>query len=265
MLAVIKRVGVPKPQTRIAESLFNDGTGVVVFLTLLALTAGGGRVDFAATALLFATEVVGGALYGLALGYLGFRMLRGIDSYPVEIMITLALATAGYAGAEALHVSAPIAIVLAGLMVGNRGKREAMSEQTRVRLFDFWGVLDDLLNLLLFGLVGLKMVTLTFSASRFAAAAIGIVIVLAARLISVSGPLLATPRLRPLRIPAITIMTWGGLRGGISLALALSLPDFAGRETVISTTYAVVIFSILVQALTLERVAKHALRALPRA
>ena len=163
VLAVIKRVGVPKSvETRIAgESLFNDGTGVVVFLTLLALTAGDGGVDLGATALLFATEVVGGMLYGLAVGYLGFRMLRAVDSYAVEIMITLALCTAGYAGAEALHVSAPIAVVLMGLIVGNRGKREAMSEQTRQRLFDFWEVLDELLNLLLFGLIGLEMMTLT--------------------------------------------------------------------------------------------------------
>ena len=265
VLAVIKRVGVPKSvETRIAgESLFNDGTGVVVFLTLLALTAGDGGVDLGSTALLFATEVVGGMLYGLAVGYLGFRMLRAVDSYPVEIMITLALCTAGYAGAEALHVSAPIAVVLMGLIVGNRGKREAMSEQTRQRLFDFWEVLDELLNLLLFGLIGLEMMTLTLSVSRFGAAAFGIVIVLAARLISVGVPLLLSPGPRRARLPAITIMTWGGLRGGISIALALSLPAIAGRETIVSTTYAVVIFSILVQALTLGRVATYALRANP--
>ncbi|HSC87838.1 MAG TPA: sodium:proton antiporter [Polyangiaceae bacterium] len=263
VLAVIRRVGVPKSlETRIAgESLFNDGTGVVIFLTLLALTAGDAQVDLGATALLFATEVLGGVLYGLAVGYVGFRMLRSIDSYPVEILITLALSTAGYAGAEALHVSAPIAVVLMGLIVGNRGRREAMSDQTQARLFDFWNVLDELLNLLLFGLIGLEMMTLTFSAAKLSAGACGIVIVLAARLVSVSGPLLMTPRLRHLRKPAIAIMTWGGLRGGISIALALSLPDFAGRETVISTTYAVVIFSILVQALTLGRVAEIALGA----
>ena len=266
VLAVIRRVGVPKSlETRIAgESLFNDGTGVVVFLTLLALAAGGEHVDLGATALLFATEVVGGTLYGLAVGYLGFRMLRSIDSYAVEILITLALATAGYAIAEAIHVSAPIAVVLMGLIVGNRGKREAMSDRTQQRLFDFWEVLDELLNLLLFGLVGLQMMTLTFSAAQFAAAACAIVIVLVARLVSVSGPLLATPRLRLLHRPAIAIMTWGGLRGGISIALALSLPEFAGRETVISSTYAVVIFSILVQALTLRRVIERVLPTTPR-
>ena len=269
VLAVIQRVGVPKSlETRIAgESLFNDGTGVVVFLTLLALAADGGnasataRIDLASTALLFATEVIGGTLFGLAVGYIGFRMLRNIDSYPVEILITLALATAGYSLADALHVSAPIAVVLMGLIVGNRGKREAMSEQTRRRLFDFWEVLDELLNLLLFGLIGLQMMALTFSAAQAAAAACAIAIVVVARLISVSGPLLATPRLRAWRAPAIAIMTWGGLRGGVSIALALSLPAFAGRETVVSSTYAVVLFSILVQALTLRRVIERVLPA----
>jgi CPA1 family monovalent cation:H+ antiporter len=153
-----------------------------------------------------------------------------------------------------LHVSAPIAVVLMGLIVGNRGRREAMSAETRTRLFDFWEVLDELLNLLLFGLIGLKMLTLSFSPLQLAAAACGIVIVLGARLLSVSAPILLAPRLRALRRPAIVIMTWGGLRGGISIALALSLPEATGYAVVVSTTYGIVIFSILVQALTLQRV-----------
>ena len=256
VLAVLKRVGVPKDmQTRIAgESLFNDGTGVVVFLTLLGLSTGPGPLDPGSTALLFATEVLGGAVFGLVVGHLGFLMLRRVDSYSLEILITLALATGGYTLAEVLHVSAPIAVVLMGLIVGNRGRREAMSAETRTRLFDFWEVLDELLNLLLFGLIGLKMLTLSFSPLQLAAAACGIVIVLGARLLSVSAPILLAPRLRALRRPAIVIMTWGGLRGGISIALALSLPEATGYAVVVSTTYGIVIFSILVQALTLQRV-----------
>jgi monovalent cation:H+ antiporter, CPA1 family len=256
VIAVLKRLGVPKSlETRVAgESLFNDGTGVVIFVTLLGLTAAPGPIDPAATALLFATEVIGGTAFGLAAGHLGFLMLRRVDNYPLEILITIAMATGGYALAEALHVSAPIAVVLMGLIVGNRGRREAMSEQTRTRLFDFWEVLDELLNLLLFGLIGLEMMTLSFSVLQFAAAVLGIVIVLIARLLSVSGPLLLTRRLRTVRKAAIVVMTWGGLRGGISIALSLSLPDFDGRATVVATTYAIVIFSILVQALTLQRV-----------
>ena len=256
VIAVLKRLGVPKSlETRIAgESLFNDGTGVVLFVTLLGLTAAPGPIDPASTALLFATEVLGGTAFGLAAGQLGFLMLRRVDNYPLEILITIAMATGGYALAEALHVSAPIAAVLMGLIVGNRGRREAMSEQTRTRLFDFWEVLDELLNLLLFGLIGLEMMTLSSSVLQFAAAVLGIVIVLVARLLSVSGPLLLTRRLGTLRKAAIVVMTWGGLRGGISIALSLSLPNFDGRATVVATTYAIVIFSILVQALTLQRV-----------
>ena len=259
VLAVIKRVGVPKSlEVRIAgESLFNDGTGVVVFLTLLALVGGGAEVSVGSTVLLFATEVVGGTLFGIAVGYLGYLMLRGVDSYPVEILITLALATAGYAAAEALHVSAPIAVVLMGLIVGNRGRKDAMSDETLTRLFGFWEVLDELMNLLLFGFIGLEMMTLSFSLDQLVVAVAGIVIVLAARLASVGVPILVTPRLRTFRRAAIAIMTWGGLRGGISIALALSLPQFAGREVVISTAYAVVIFSILVQATSLQAVIRR--------
>ena len=259
VLAVLKRVGLPKSlETRIAgESLFNDGTGVVVFLTLLALAGGGGgggEVSVGSTAILFATEVIGGTLFGIAAGYLGYLMLRGVDSYPVEILITLALATAGYAAAEALHVSAPIAVVLMGLIVGNRGRKDAMSDETLTRLFGFWEVLDELMNLLLFGFIGLEMMTLSFSLDQLVVAVAGIAIVLAARLASVAAPILVTPRLHAFRRAAIAIMTWGGLRGGISIALALSLPQFAGREVVISTAYAVVIFSILVQATSLQAV-----------
>jgi len=262
VLAVLKRLHVPKSlEARIAgESLFNDGTGVVVFLTLLQIAIAPGGVDPTTTALLFVTEVVGGIAFGFAAGWLGVRMLRHVDSHPVEILITLALATGGYALAEALHVSAPIAVVVAGLIVGNRGRRVAMSATTQRRLFDFWDVLDDLLILLLFGLIGLVMMALTISALQAAAALSAIVIVLGARLASVGIPIAVVPRLKPHRRAAITIMTWGGLRGGISIALALSLPaQISGRATIVTTTYAVVIFSILVQALTLERVARRVL------
>lgn len=262
VLAILKRVGVPKSlEARISgESLFNDGTGVVAFLTLLGLASGSGESNsFAQAGMLFATEVIGGVAFGALTGYLGFLMLRDIDSYPVEILITLAMAISGYLMAEALGISAPIAVVLMGLITGNRGKHEAMSPETRERLFGFWDVLDELLNLLLFGLIGLEMMTLAFSGSQAVLGAMTIVIVLLARGISITSPMLAIPRLRPVARTAIPIMTWGGLRGGISVALALSLPALEGREQIISSTYIVVIFSIMVQALTLERLAKHLL------
>ena len=265
VLSALRQVGVPTSlEARIAgESLFNDGTAVVAYLTLLGLASGNASITVASTLQLFATEVLGAIAFGLAVGYVAFRMLRRVDSYSVEILITLALATAGYAAAEAAGVSAPIAVVLMGLMVGDRGRREAMSAETRQRLFGFWQVLDELLNLLLFGFIGLEMMTVSFSAVQAGAGLAGIAIVLLARLASVGAPVWLTPRLRKYQRPATVIMTWGGLRGGISIALALSLPEFPGRAAVISTTYAVVIFSILVQATSLQRIARRVLPPAP--
>ncbi len=259
VLAILRQVGVPKRLETliVAESLFNDGTGVVVFITILGLTAGGSATP-AGTAALFITQVVGGIAFGALVGYVGVLMIRGVNSYGIEILITVAMATAGYAAAEAAQISAPIAVVMMGLMVGNKG-RWAMGEETRSRLFVFWEVLDELLNLLLFGLIGLEIITLDFSPRDTVIGAAAIVIVLAARLLSVAGPILFTARLRALRRSTLTIMTWGGLRGGISIALALSLPAIAGRERMVFATYAVVIFSILVQAPSLRAVVRRAL------
>jgi CPA1 family monovalent cation:H+ antiporter len=183
-------------------------------------------------------------------------MLRGVDGYPVEIMITLAMATAGYAFAELVHVSAPIAAVVMGLLIGNQGRRLAMSESTRQHLFSFWELLDELLNLLLFGLIGIEIIALTMTATHLIAALIAIPVVLLARWLSVALPLSAMRPFLGSRDRALAIMTWGGLRGGISVALALTLPTFEGRDIVIAATYGVVIFSILVQALTIGRLVR---------
>jgi len=259
VLGILRRVGVSKSlETKIAgESLFNDGTGVVLFLTLSGIAFGGHETSVPQVLLLLGTEIIGGVVVGLALGFAGFFLLRGIDSYAVEIMITLAMATAGYGFAEYLHTSAPIAVVVMGLLIGNHGKRLAMSERTREHLSSFWDLADELLNLLLFGLIGIEIVAIAAPFTHLAPALVAIPIVLVARLAGVGLPVLALRHFRAFTPNTVKIMTWGGLRGGISLALALSLPQFAGREAIVTATYAVVIFSILVQSLTIERLVRR--------
>jgi len=252
VLGILKTIGVSKGlRTRITgESLFNDGTGVVLFLTLVGVAVGDHAISFSGIAWLLVAEVIGGVLVGLALGWLGYFFLKGLDSYALEILITLSIATAGYAVAELLHTSAPIAVVIAGLFIGNHGKQFAMSETTREHLFTFWELTDELLNLLLFGLMGLEVIALALEPRDFGPGLLAIPIVLFARLISVGTPILALHRFRGFDANTAKIMTWASLRGAISVALALSLPNFPGRDVIVGATYVVVIFSILVQAPT---------------
>ena len=251
VMGVLKKVGAPTSLASkiTGESLFNDGTAVVVFLLLLGLSNGTTMPTVTAVGSLFLSEVVGGILVGLALGYGAVALLKGMDSYPVEILTTLAVATGGYALAQRLHVSAPLAIVVAGLVIGHTGAREAMSHTTRRHLFSFWELLDELLNLVLFGLIGMALLVLNFSMSALIAGVLAIPLVLVARWVSVAAPLyLSKLELTP---HAITVLTWGGLRGGISVALALTLPEFEGRATIVMATYCVVVFGLLVQGTTL--------------
>ncbi len=254
VLGILKKAGAPKSlETKIVgESLFNDGVGVVVFLVLLGV-ATRGMTDPADVGLLFLEEVGGGALLGAALGFLTATMMRTIDDYRVEILLTLALVMGGYALADALHMSGPIAVVVAGLVIGSHARHSAMSETTRQYLDTFWELVDELLNAVLFVLIGLEVLALTFEGRYLAAGLIGIPIVLAARFISVAVPLHLFRLWRTFSPYAAIILTWGGLRGGISVAMALSLPPGQVRDAIVGATYVIVVFSILVQGLTIER------------
>ena len=263
VLAILKSLHAPKDlETQIAgESLFNDGVGVVVFLALLGFVEashGGEPTSTSSIAILFLKEAVGGAVFGLGVGLLAYKMLKDIDNYQVEVLISLALVTGGYALADALHISAPIAIVVAGLLTGNHGRAFAMSETTRHNLDTFWELIDEILNAVLFVLIGLEVLLLAIETSYVLAGLLAIPTVLFARFVSVGLPFAVLP-LKGRRVPhAVKLMTWGGLRGGISVALALSLRDKLGSgsdvhysDAILVITYVVVVFSIVAQGLSI--------------
>jgi len=267
VLGILKSTGAPKTlETKITgESLFNDGVAVVVFLVLAKIAAGGEDVTAGSVLWLFATEAVGGVLFGLAIGGVAYFMLRSVDNYQVEVLITLAVVTGGYAAAEKLHLSAPIAIVVAGLLIGNHGRLLAMSERTREHLDTFWLLVDEVLNAVLFVLIGLEVLVLSFRGEYLMAGLLAIPAVLIARMVSVGLPIGVMRRFRQFTPGVVTILTWGGLRGGISVALALSLPAGEVRDTLVTVTYVVVVFSILVQGLTLGHVVRRKTGGVSRA
>ena len=262
VIGILKNIHAPKRlEVKIAgESLFNDGVGVVVFLVLVSAipVAGAEPVTVLSVAKLFLIEAVGGVAFGFVIGGIAYFMLRSIDNYSVEILITLALVAGGYALATALHISGPIAIVVAGLIIGNHGRSNAMSETTRNHLDMFWELIDEVLNAVLFVLIGFEVLLLTLSGNYLIAGAIAIPVVLFARFISVSIPVLLFRRLREFSPKTIRILTWGGLRGGISVALALSLAKGEMRDLILTMTYTVVVFSILIQGLTIGRLVRSA-------
>lgn len=258
VMGILKDANVPHSlEVQIAgESLFNDGIGVVAFIVLKEIAVTGQHASVAHIGLLFLEQALGGAVFGLVMGWIAYLLLKSVDNYRVEMMLTLALVMGGYALASVVHVSGPIAVVVAGLFIGNHGRRLAMSETTRKNLDAFWGLLDEILNALLFVLIGLEILVLTFTRNLFFAGLLAIPAILLARWVSVVLPIAVISRWRKLPRGTVAIMTWGGLRGGISVALALSLPRSHERGVVVSATYIMVIFSILVQGLSLKRVVR---------
>lgn len=258
VLSILKHAKVsPSLEMKIAgESLFNDGTAVVIFLVLVGMLQGSVSWDPVEIAEGLLVSVSGGVITGMVTGFVGRKALSRLDSYAVEVLVTLALATGSFTLAEALHVSAPIAVVVAGLFIGHYG-RQSQGGVKRISLFKFWDLSDELLNLLLFGLVGIELVAMSFHWDAVLAGLLAIPIVLSARLISVAFPLWLMKRLRPLPPHAVKLLTWGGLRGGISIAMALSLPAIPGRDMIVTATYLVVVFSLLVQGMTLGPMARR--------
>jgi CPA1 family monovalent cation:H+ antiporter len=263
VLSILKTVNMPKSlKAKISgESLFNDGVGVVVFTIIVAIAVGAGahggdhgasHIGAAHIAELFFVEAGGGVILGALTGWIAYRAMAVIDEHTIEILITLGIVAATYAVAIRLHLSGPIAVVITGLMIGNKGVSFSMSEHTKGYLFGFWEMIDEILNSVLFLLIGLEILVIGFAPSYAGITLLAIPLVLLARFIAVSIPIKALSTFKDFTKGAIPVLTWGGVRGGISVALALSLPDNEYKPLILTATYGVVIFSIVVQGLTVK-------------
>lgn len=260
VLSILKQAHIPGSlETKInGESLFNDGVAVVIFITVYRIIAGGAAHLHAGNIiLLFIREAGGGLLLGAVLGYLGYLLLRTIDHYQIEVMITLAIVTGGYLLADSLGISGPLAMVVAGLITGSKSREEVMSETTRDYIDKFWEMIDEFLNAILFLLIGFEMLVLPFNKTFILLGVICIPITLLARYLSVFIPISILKYRTAFEKNAIAILTWGGLRGGIPVALALSIPQDMHGQAFIVITYIVVLFSIIIQGLTIGKVVKR--------
>jgi len=259
VLGILTKANVPKKieANIVGESLFNDGVAVVFFIVITDIIKKGiSQVSFTDILLLFVQEALGGILFGLLLGYIMYRLMKSIDHYETEVMITLAVVMGGYYIASLLHVSGPLAMVVTGLYTGSRSKELAMSDTTALYVFKFWEMIDVIMNAVLFVLIGLHLLVLDFSIPYLLAGLLAIPIVLLSRYLSIKIPVLITGKLTGLHKKDQLLMVWGGLRGGLSIAMALSLSQSNAKDIIVFSTYIVVLFSILVQGLTVGRVAK---------
>tara|TARA_R110000868_G_scaffold108031_7_gene295202 strand:+ start:9998 stop:11227 length:1230 start_codon:yes stop_codon:yes gene_type:complete len=258
VLSILKSAGVSKSlETKIAgESLFNDGVAVVVFITILQLAKPGTDLNISSILLLFGQEAAGGIVLGLIIGYIGYKLIASIDNYQVEVLITLAIVMGGYTLAHYTHVSGPLAMVAAGLITGNQGKSLGMSDVTAEYVDKFWELIDEILNALLFVLIGLELLVIQTNQKILFAAIIILFITLITRYISIYIPSIAVRLKERITQKTILILTWGGLRGGISIALALSINPEYNKDIWVTITYVIVCFSILVQGMTIGKFAK---------
>jgi len=262
VLGILKSARAPRSiETLMAgESLFNDGVAVVFFFVVLDMAAGGTTPTVGGVARMLAWQGGGGILLGLVAGFVTYELIRRIDNYQVEVLLTLALTMGGYALGDHIGVSSPLAMVVAGLFIGNRGRSFGMSDVTRGHLDTFWELIDEILNAVLFMLIGLEVLVMPFRASYLLAGAVAVALSLGARWISVES-LVRLLRLRREFCPGtVPVLTWGGLRGGLSVAMALSLPPSRYRNVILAVTYCVVVFSVLVQGLTISHVTRRACR-----
>jgi CPA1 family monovalent cation:H+ antiporter len=258
VLSILKTAGVSKSlETKIAgESLFNDGVAVVVFITILKLAQPGADLEVSSVLLLFGQEAVGGLILGLAIGYIGYKLIASVDNYQVEVLITLAVVMGGYTFAHFVHVSGPLAMVAAGLITGNQGKKLGMSDITAEYIDKFWELIDEILNAVLFVLIGLELLIIQTNQKILLASIILLFLTLITRYISVYIPSIAVRLKERITQKTLLILTWGGLRGGISIALALSIAPEFNKDIWVTITYVIVCFSILVQGMTIGKFAK---------
>ena len=260
VLGILKKAKAPQSlETKITgESLFNDGIGVVIFLTVFKIAKSGlENIHFSEVAHLLATEILGGVGLGFLIGYIGYKMMKAIDHYQTEVLITLAIVMGGYSLATYLHFSGPLAMVVAGLLIGNQGIELAMSKVTRDYVQKFWEMIDEILNAVLFVLIGLELILIPFDISYVIIGLVVTVIVLMVRYFSLAFPSYALNFRKTFAPNALLIMTWGGLRGGISIALALSLLPEMEKDFIVAITYTVVLFSLIIQGLTIEKLIKR--------